>query len=85
MTRESGQYSFTDYGATTSEWQAAMPDVAERTYQRAKKVLIESDYVTSKGQRFVWTGKVPTSEHPTVTDTPPDTAPTGTRQAPDTR
>ena len=77
--------SFTDDGATTGEWQSAMPDVTERTYHRAKKVLIESGYISTKGQRFVWTGKVPESESPTVTDTPTDTALTGTDIATDTQ
>jgi hypothetical protein len=34
--------SFTDDGATTTEWQAVMPDVPERTFYRAKKVLIDN-------------------------------------------
>ena len=69
------RFSFTDEGATTTEWQAAMPDVIERTYYRAKKVLVDSGYVRMKGQRFLWTGKVPESESLTLTDMPTDTAP----------
>ena len=75
---------FTDDGATSTEWQAAMPDVTERTYHRAKKVLIESGYIRTKGQRFVWTGRVPESERPTLTDTPTDMALTCTDMATDT-
>ncbi len=51
-----------DDGATSSEWQSAMPTVTERTYHRAKKVLIESGYVRTQGQRFVWSGKAAESE-----------------------
>ena len=77
--------SFTDDGATTSEWQSALPDVTEWTYHRAKKVLIESGYIRTHGQRFAWTGKVPESERPTLTDTPTDMALTGTDIATDTQ
>ena len=49
---------FTDDGATSSAWLSVLPDVTERTYHRAKKVLIESGYVRTEGQRFVSTGKV---------------------------
>jgi len=77
--------SFTDDGATTSEWQAAVPDVTERTYHRARKVLIESGYIRTHGQRFAWTGKVPGSESQTLTDMPTDTAQTGTDIATDTQ
>ncbi len=49
---------FTDDGATSSAWLSVLPDVTERTYHRAKKVLIETGYVRTEGQRFVSTGKV---------------------------
>ena len=51
--------SFTDNGATSAEWQSAIPDVTERTYHRAKKVLVEGGYVRTENRRFVSTGKVP--------------------------
>lgn len=49
---------FTDDGATSAEWQSALPDVTERTYHRAKKVLIESGYVRAEKRKFVPTTKV---------------------------
>ena len=56
-----------DTGATGTEWQASLPDVPERSFYRAKKVLIESGYISTKGQRFLWTGKVPECESLPVT------------------
>ena len=56
-----------DDGATSAEWHASLPDVPERTFYRAKKVLIDTSYIVAKGQRFVWTGKVPESESLPIT------------------
>ena len=55
--------SFTNDGATSAEWQAAMPDVTERTFYRATKALTERGSVRKKGQKFVWTGTVADAEH----------------------
>ena len=84
MLRQGQRQRQTD-GATTGEWQSTLPDVTERTYHRARKVLIESGYVSTHGQRFACTGKVPGSESQTLTDTPTDTAQTGTDIATDTQ
>jgi hypothetical protein len=43
--------SFGTDGATTREWQKVLPDVKERTFYRAKKVLVDQRYVEAKGQR----------------------------------
>ena len=75
--------NFTDEGATSAEWQMSLPDFNDRTFYRAKKVLVEDKYVDKKGQRFAWTGKVPESKRLTLTDTPTDTALTGTDIATD--
>ncbi len=44
---------FTKDGATSAQWQSSLPDVNERTFHRAKKVLIEGGYVSKSGHRFV--------------------------------
>ena len=79
--------SFTkDDGATGTEWKAALPDVPERTFYRAKKVLIEGGYISTQGQRFVWTGKAPESEslpvncHASATALPPTATGTATQE-----
>ncbi len=48
--------TFGQDGATTLEWQKASPDVNERSFYRAKKVLIDRGIVTP-GPRFSWTGR----------------------------
>lgn len=59
-------------GATTTEWKAAVPDVIERSFYRALKVLSDAGFVRKAGQRHVWTGKL-VSESLTLTDSPTDT------------
>ncbi|HXG89319.1 MAG TPA: AAA family ATPase [Vicinamibacterales bacterium] len=44
--------SFTEDGASKSEWQRSCPDVPERTFHRACKVLIESGHVKTVGSHF---------------------------------
>ena len=44
--------SFTTDGATKSEWQRSCQDVAERTFHRACKMLIEGGHVKPVGSHF---------------------------------
>lgn len=58
-------------GASSPDWQRALPGVNERTFYRAKKRLIDLGYVRD-GKKCAWTGKVPpahvSTAHSTDTD-----------------
>jgi hypothetical protein len=49
--------TFLSDGATMAEWRATLPDVPERTFYRARKLLVEQGYVRPSGQRFVVTSR----------------------------
>lgn len=49
--------TFGPEGASKSEWQRACPDIADRTFFRATKVLDEQGYVQQVGPRFRVTSK----------------------------
>ena|SRR5436190_2141029 len=44
--------TFTADGATKAEWQRACHDVAERTFHRAAKILLERRHITMNGSHF---------------------------------
>jgi hypothetical protein len=50
--------TFSSQGATKSEWRSACQDIAERSFHRATKVLIERGFVSQTGAHFRPTGKV---------------------------
>lgn len=48
--------TFADTGATKAEWQRACQDVAERSFHRAAKVLVEGGLVRQAGSHFCLSG-----------------------------
>ena len=44
-------------GLTGPEWKGLVPEIVESTYYNARKRLVDLDYVTEHGQRFIWSGK----------------------------
>jgi hypothetical protein len=51
------QETFATDGATKSEWQRACLDIAERSFHRASKVLVERGFVNQVGSHFRISGK----------------------------
>jgi len=51
--------TFSDDGASKSEWQRSCADVADRSFHRSCKVLIEAGYVRNLNSRFSLTAKAP--------------------------
>jgi hypothetical protein len=49
--------TFTSTGATKAEWRSACQDVAERSFYRAAKVLLERGFVRAAGTHFCVTAK----------------------------
>jgi len=45
--------TFGEDGATTAEWETALPGMPRRTFYRAKKVLVDVGYIDARGARFV--------------------------------
>ena len=52
------QHSFGGEGATATDWQKAASEIIERTFFRARKVLVDAGYVRLQNSRYVPTGKV---------------------------
>jgi hypothetical protein len=44
--------TFSESGATKTEWQRACQDIAERSFHRATKVLVEAGFVRQSGSHF---------------------------------